>query len=153
MATISSKIEKFSIKDNITAQLAAFLGAGFSDYTDEATELDIADAYVEVEIRLCTDKPIRNSVYKDMLRSAVEKDAQGRSLYINAENRAIFDFQAGKYVWNDKEIYITPREALALFNYCVSSVVDTSPEAMKHVAQAMYRMRSRFGADFPGALP
>lgn len=76
--------------------------------------------------------------YEDMLNNAIE--STGTSTWYNGKNKYLFNFIEHKYMWGNRNLYLTAAEQYALYRYLVLN----EGAQWKHIA----KLRTKFGEDF-----
>jgi hypothetical protein len=113
-----------------------------------ALDSNIRRGWLRITVSLEAEGVTGKNTQKILLDTAVLKSDIKHYAY--PEFGAFYDFQVGKYAWRNAEIYLTPKEALSL--YRIVSGHKFGNRHSKSDLNAMYRMRQRFGKEFPGKI-
>jgi hypothetical protein len=87
---------------------------------------------------------IRRGMFEDILQGCMEKD--GRTVY--EKWGYYFDILNGSYTWNGEELYVTPREAVFLYERAVLGIRNRHGLRRYTAGSILYDMRKKFGRRF-----
>ncbi len=152
MASINSKSIEFELVDDDRKlksdikNVVEFLTLYVAEQLKATT--GIRHAKIRVSASLGTKGTVTGSVYQSLLLQKLSET--GAVLRVmDVENHASFDFVENKFLWKGKEIYVTDREKYAIYTYLTRAEFFDKGERGA-TAQALFRLRARFGKEFPG---
>jgi hypothetical protein len=113
----------------------------------------VKDASLRVVIYIEGGTKAKNAAAADELKVRLADPAlDGSSCSIIPTFDAKYDFAHDKFKWNGFDIYLTTVEKLVLHKMIERTLTAhaSSPDEWQAEKQALYRMRQKFGPNFPG---
>lgn len=151
MANIDSRTVDYELSGDIEVdceRAAAFARSCVLRAQGMAKELGVHYRRVRITIDLSA---ARGEQKADVAILSALVAAHQEPVYGAPDLAGYFDFAKGIYRWKGSDIYLTSKEKLFLFKLLVAKERLQGTE-LASATQALYRMRTRFGKDFPGTM-
>lgn len=98
-----------------------------------------AEVSIRVTVELVVDAPrVGSKTQREILKTMIA-DGNGNAWY-NAKGKYLFEFHSDKFMWGNRDLYLTAGEKLALYKRLIRD------EAMDRMT--ISRLRKKFGKDF-----
>jgi primosomal protein N' len=146
MAILSSNQDEFDMSEDGIRDAAKFIKDYMVYAIDFRNSCSLPPVKFHVSIGVSsTQRNMPKAQYAAQLARELKNNPLKVNSYLGIEYNAHFDFKSRKYIWQRKEIYITPAEELMLYK----TLID-GKKAVGAAKVMLYRLRKKFGKEFPG---
>ena len=146
MANINSRLYELDLDGS---DFAVNLMKSVKEYLEEQDKFLAKTSVKHVTLRmvLCLDTHDNRlgDIYGALL---LEKMATGKTEFLLPENHAVFDFKTNRFIWKNRDIYLTAREKYTVYMILIGENHNDKVERNAS-AQAIWRLKVRYGDDFP----